>query len=194
MPIVRRGAATTPAPERVRQTAQFTDLALAPDGRKVAFIARGDVFAASAKDGGDAARVTASPEVESQPVWAPDSRRIAYVSARGAGQQIDLYDFARDTETAAHDAATTTDLSPVFSPDGKSIAFLRDRRELRVIDLATEQPNALLATGTFADTIDEPTPGLVAGRQVDRALRDRREGVHQRRSRRRCRRRRRRDR
>ena len=74
-PIVRRGAPTTPAPERVRQTAQFTDLALSPDGRKVAFIARGDVFAASAKDGGDAARVTASPEIESQPVWTPDSRQ-----------------------------------------------------------------------------------------------------------------------
>ena len=50
VPIVRRGAPTTPAPERVRQTAQFTDLALAPDGRKVAFVARGDVFAASAKE------------------------------------------------------------------------------------------------------------------------------------------------
>src|SRR5436190_19134556 len=47
VPIVRRGAATAPAPERTRQTSQFSDLALSPDGRKVAFIARGDVFAAS---------------------------------------------------------------------------------------------------------------------------------------------------
>jgi hypothetical protein len=76
VPIVRRGAATTPVPERVRQTNQFSDLALAPDGKKVAFIARGDVFAASAKDPGDATRVTTTPDLESQPVWAPDSRRL----------------------------------------------------------------------------------------------------------------------
>ncbi len=154
--IVRRGAPTTSAPERVRQTAQFTDLALAPDGRKVAFIARGDVFAASAKDSGDAARVTSSPEVESQPVWTPDSRKIAYASARGSGQQIYLYDFTTATERPLT-RGTTTDLSPVVSPDGKSIAFLRDRRELRVVDLESGAER-LLATGTFADTIDDPKP------------------------------------
>jgi len=154
--IVRRGAATAPAPERVRQTAQFTDLALSPDGRKVAFVARGDLFAASAKDGGDAARVTASAEIESQPVWTPDSRRIAYVSARGAGQQIYLYDFAAAKETALTSGGAT-DLSPVFSPDGKQIAFLRNRRELHVLDVAAGTDRTL-ATGTFADTIDDPTP------------------------------------
>ena len=55
-----------------------------PDGRKVAFVARGDVFAASARTAATPTRVTATPAIESQPVWAPDSRRLAYVSARGA--------------------------------------------------------------------------------------------------------------
>src|SRR5262245_48776118 len=54
VPITRRGVAASPAPERTRQTNQFSDLALSPDGKKVVFIARGEVFAASAKDGGDA--------------------------------------------------------------------------------------------------------------------------------------------
>ena len=65
--IARRGAPTTPAPVRVRETSQFQDLALSPDGKKVAFISRGDVFAASAKDPGDATRVTTTPALESQP-------------------------------------------------------------------------------------------------------------------------------
>jgi Tol biopolymer transport system component len=85
VPITRRGATTVAAPERVRQTASFEDLALSPDGRKVAFIARGDIFAASVKDAGDAARVTSTPELESQPVWSPDSRRLAYVSTSASG-------------------------------------------------------------------------------------------------------------
>src|SRR5687767_1420680 len=41
--IVRRGSAAAPAAERVRLTDQFQELALAPDGKKLAFVARGEV-------------------------------------------------------------------------------------------------------------------------------------------------------
>jgi len=156
VPITRRGVASSPAPERTRQTNQFSDLALSPDGKKVVFVARGDVFAASAKDGGDAARVTATQDIESDPVWAPDSRRIAYVAAREGTQQLRLYDFASSTETPLTSVAAT-DLGPVFSPDGRSIAFYRNRKELRVLDLASKQ-DRVIATGTFADTLDRPRP------------------------------------
>ena len=156
VPITRRGAATAAAPERVRQTSAFEDLALAPDGRKVAFVARGDIFAASIKDAGDAARVTSTPELESQPVWSPDSRRLAYVSTSSTGQRLYLYDFAT-AGVKPLTAAGAIDLSPVFSPDGKQIAFLRNRKELRVVDLASGAER-LLASGVFADTIDSPVP------------------------------------
>ncbi|MEZ5316092.1 MAG: S41 family peptidase [Vicinamibacterales bacterium] len=156
VPIVRRGAASSPVPERVRRTSQFRDLALSPDGKKVAFVVRGDVFAASAKDGGEAARVTDTAAIESQPVWAPDSRRLAFVAAHDEGQQIRLHDFGSG-ETVSLTPGDAVDLSPVFSPDGKTLAFLRDRRELRVIDLASHAETRL-ATGTFADTIDSPRP------------------------------------
>ena len=156
VPIARRGATLAPPPERLRLTSQFSDLALSPDGRKVAFVARGDIFAASAKEAGDAARVTTTPALESQPIWASDSRRLAYVSAREGGQQIYLYDFTTSAETALT-RGTATDLSPVFSPDGKRLAYLRDRRELHVLDLASAQDH-VVATGTFADTIRSPRP------------------------------------
>ncbi|HUL71815.1 MAG TPA: S41 family peptidase [Vicinamibacterales bacterium] len=156
VPITRHGAAAAPAPERTRQTNQFSGLALSPDGKKVVFAARGDLFAASAKDGGDAARVTSTPELESQAVWAPDSRRIAYVSARQSGQQIYLYDFGSSTETALT-AGSAEDLSPVFSPDGRAVAFLRNRKELHVLDVGSKQ-DRVMATGLFADTLDNPRP------------------------------------
>ena len=156
IPIVRRGSPASPAPERVRQTTRFQNLALSPDGRKLAFVVHGDVFAASAKDGGDAARVTSTEAIESQPAWAPDSRRLVYASARDGGQQIYLYDFTTSTETPLT-TGRATDLSPRFSPDGKTLAYLRDRHELRAIDLATKQ-DKVLATGTFADSVASPQP------------------------------------
>ena len=154
--ITRRGAPTTPVPERVRQTNQFQDLAVSPDGKKVAFIARGDVFAASASEGGDAMRITNTAAIESQPVWSADSRKLAYVSARDNAQHIYLYDVAAGAETALT-GGTAVDSSPVFSPDGKSLLYLRDRRDLRVIDLETKADRSI-ATGAFGDAIDTPLP------------------------------------
>ncbi len=156
VPIVRRGAPAMPVPERVRQTNQFSDLALSPDGRKVAFVARGDVFAAAARDGGDATPVTATATLESQPEWAADSRRLVYGSARDGGQQLYLYDFATNTETALT-TGPVVDVQPVFSPDGKSLAFVRDRHELRVIDLESKAER-LVSTGMFGDALDVPAP------------------------------------
>lgn len=156
LPVRLRGARAASVPERQRLTTGFTDLALAPDGRKVAFVARGILFAASAKEPGDATRVTTAPGIVSQPVWAPDSRRVAYVAAREGTQRIYVYDFAANRETALT-SSTGLDISPVFSPDGLHVAFLRDRRELRVLTLASNTER-VLAKGAFADAIDTPRP------------------------------------
>lgn len=154
--ITRRGVPTTPVPERVRQTNGFEDLALSPDGKKLAFIARGEVFAASTTDSGDAMRITNTAAIESQPVWSADSRTLVYVSARDNAQHIYQYDIATATETALTSGAAT-DLSPAFSPDGKSLLYLRDRRELHVIDLASKA-DRVVSTGAFGDAIDVPRP------------------------------------
>ncbi len=151
-----RGARSTPVPQRVRQTNAFSDLALSPDGRKVAFVARGMLFAASAKEPGDATRVTTTAGLISQPAWAPDSRQLVYVAVRGGTQNLYHFDFTSNVETRLT-TGTATDISPVFSPDGAQIAYLRDRRELRVLTLA-DKSDRTLATGMFADAIDTPTP------------------------------------
>ena len=82
--ISKRGVPPTAATEHVTLNNQFQDLSLSPDGRKVVFVARGEIWAASARDGGDAVRVTRSYARESQIEWTPDSRRIVYVSERDA--------------------------------------------------------------------------------------------------------------
>ena len=142
VPITRRGASTGPVIEHLTLNNQFQDLALSPDGRKVAFVARGEIFAASARDGGNAARVTNSLARESQIVWAHDSRRIVYVSERDQVPHLFLYDFTNNTETQLTRDALG-DSAPRFSPDGKSLAFVRDGKELRVMDVQTKQERSL---------------------------------------------------
>ncbi len=137
VPITLNGSASGPSIAHTAITT-YTDLALSPDARKIALIAQGEIFASSAKDGGDAHRVTFTPGAESQISWAPDSTRIVYLSPRDAVNHVFLYDFAQKKETQlTHDALP--DVGPRFSPDGKSIAFLRDRKEIRVYDVDAKQ-------------------------------------------------------
>ena len=132
--INRRGASSGPAVEHLRLTDQISELALAPDGKKIAFIVRGEIFAASSTDGGDAARVTFTPAEESQIAWSMDSRRLVYVSDRDGPGHLFLYDFGTNTETQLTRDQLSDD-TPHFSPDGKMIAFERGGEEIRVYDV-----------------------------------------------------------
>ena len=145
--ITRRGAPSTPEVNHLNLTTGFRDLVLSPDGRKAAFSAHGDVFAAASREGGQAARITQTPGNENEIAWSPDSRKLAYVSDRDGRYQIYLHDFASGSEARISDG-TGSDTAPVFSPDGKLLAFARDGRELRVFDLAAKQ-SRMLAKGYF---------------------------------------------
>jgi len=144
--ITRRGAPAGPGTEHLTLTSGLQELAVSPDGKKAAFVVRGEIFAANAKDGGDAARITNSPANESEVAWSPDSRRLVYVSDRDGATHLFLYDFATNTETQLTRTANANDNTPRFSPDGKLLAFERNGRELRILDLNSKQER-LLATG-----------------------------------------------
>src|SRR5436190_23008341 len=136
--ITRRGVPAGPAMEHLRLAEGSSELALSPDGKKAAFIVRGEIFAAAAADGGDAARVTNTPAEESQIAWSPDSRRLVYVSDRSGVAHLYLYDFGSGAETQLTNAPGADD-TPRYSPDGKMIAFERGGEEIRVIEVDSKR-------------------------------------------------------
>jgi len=148
IPIKLEGVAASPAIEHRRITDRFSDYALSPDGKKVAFIARGDIFAASAKEAGDAARVTNTAAAETHVTWSPDSKSIVYCSDRDGANHIFRYDFATEKETRLTSGDNADDAVPRFSPDGKLLAFQRNHRDLAVLDLASNQVRTI-ASGRF---------------------------------------------
>src|SRR6266508_494974 len=125
--VALRGAPAAAGIEHRAFNDQIQELALSPDGKKIAFTVHGEIFSASAKDGGDAIRITNTAGDEAELTWAPDSRRLAYMSDRDGTRHLFLYDFGSGRETQLTTGRGRDD-APQFSPDGKWIAFERDSR------------------------------------------------------------------
>ena len=147
VPITLRGAAAGPTNDHVTLTTGAQQLALSPDAKKVAFVVRGEVFAVSAKDGGDAARVTNNSAVDGQVAWAPDSKHIVYSSDRDGAWHLFQYDFVTRMETQLTRGAAN-DITPRFAPDGSLISYVHGPREIRVI-APDGSGDRLIASGYF---------------------------------------------
>lgn len=157
--ITLRGASSAAVVEHFRYSDQIRELELSPDGKKVAFVVRGEIFAASAADGGDAARVTKSVSNEFDVAWSADSKKLVYASNRNGNDQIFSYDFTTNTETQITNTKSN-DITPRFSPDGKHLAFQRDMNEIRVIDMATKT-DKVAAKGLFERPPINPSRPIV---------------------------------
>lgn len=145
--ITLRGAASSPMMERINLSSQVGELSLSPDGKKVAVISHGEVFAASSKDGGEAVRITNTVAPESNLAWSPDSKKLVYSSERGGAYEIFQYDFPTETETQLT-RGTNEDIAPSFSPDGKTLAFVRNARAIFTYNLETKVEKELCKTYT----------------------------------------------
>ncbi|MEO5589956.1 MAG: S41 family peptidase, partial [Gemmatimonadaceae bacterium] len=156
--IALRGAPASSVAEHQTLSTGYQQLALSPDAKKVAVVLRGDVYAANAKEGGEAARVTISAGNEDHLAWAPDSRRLAYSSDRDGASHIYVYDFGTRTERQLTTGAGN-EITPRWSPDGSRIAYSRNGRELHVMQADGSGDHAV-SRGHFSQ---EP---LVDGREV----------------------------
>lgn len=147
VPITLRGSAASPLSSTMDLSSRISEFDLSPDGKKVVVVARGEVFAATSKDGGDAVRVTKTVAPESFATWSSDSKKVAYASERSGKMQLFEYDFTSEKETQI--TKTGNDYSPVYSSDGKYIAFVRNAREIWVYDIKKKQEKKL--SGTYTD-------------------------------------------
>ncbi len=116
----------------------FAQTAVSPDGKKIAWVeelrdkngvdsGNSAIFATTIEGKTPASKITAAsvPRAEADIAWAPDSRRVAFISdALKPGQaQLYLEDAAGRAPKRLTDVKGTLS-SPKFSPDGKTIAAL----------------------------------------------------------------------
>ena len=129
------------------------EMSISPNGKEIAFIARGEVFVTSV---GEAftKRLTNTPEAERFVSWGPEGNSVVYSSERDGKWRVYKTEKVRAEEPFFY-ASTLLKETPVisnekdnylaeYSPDGKKLAFVEDRRTLKVIDVSTNESKTLL--------------------------------------------------
>ncbi|GMN04764.1 S41 family peptidase [Croceitalea sp. MTPC5] len=129
------------------------EMAISPNGKEIAFIARGEVFV-TAVEGGLTKRLTNTPEQERFVRFTPDGKKVAYASEREGKWRIYQTSKVRSEEPYFFAATLLKEevllqkdvdcYLPEFSADGTYMAFIEDRRTLKVLNLKTKEEITML--------------------------------------------------
>jgi tricorn protease len=129
------------------------EMEVSPDGKEIAFIARGEVFVTSVEES-FTKRITNTPEAERFVTWGPDGKSVVYSSERNGKWSIYKSEKVRKEEpfffastlikeTAVLENGKDNYLAK-YAPDGKTLAFVEDRRTLKVKDVKTGEEVTLM--------------------------------------------------
>ena len=143
-----------PEPSSQRRAITIAQVSISPDGKRLAWIDRGEIRVAPLANFDQSQPVTAASPggscTESDLAWSPDSAALAFLSdCADLGGQSDLYLSHLDGNPALRLSNLRGDVNALaFSPDGKRIAFL-------YVEGATRPVGALAAMDAPSGVIGE---------------------------------------
>ncbi len=129
------------------------EMAVSPNGKEIAFIARGEVFVTSV-DKSFTKRLTNTAENERFVAWGPKGESVIYSSERNGKWSVFKSEKVRKEEPFFYAATLVKETSLIsntldnylaqYSPDGKKIAFIEGRKTLKIKDIASNKETTLL--------------------------------------------------
>ncbi|MBL4624147.1 MAG: PD40 domain-containing protein [Flavobacteriales bacterium] len=132
---------------------QVSEMTLSPNGKEIAFVARGEIFV-TALDYSETKRITNTPEQERNISFSPDGRSILFAGERNESWNFYQVTLEREEEKFFYNATILKEepivvtaaetFQPSYSPDGKEVAFLEERVELKVLNIASKETRTVL--------------------------------------------------
>jgi len=113
---------------------------ISPDGERLVFGARGDIFTVPAKEG-ITRNITQSPGAHDRnSVWSPDGKYIAYISDQNGEDEIYIrHQDGSGTPVQLTKNADTYKFSIAWSPDSKKIIWNDKLFRLQYVDIETKE-------------------------------------------------------
>lgn len=134
-------------------------LDFSPDGKELAVVSHGDVFA-TLTDVGFSHRITNTPQQERGVSFSKDGRTMYYASERDGfwgiyrteltDKSAKYFSLSYSYKESLFTKAGETCFQPSVSPDGKWLAFLRDRCELVIKNTGTGEERSLLKDANYS--------------------------------------------
>jgi tricorn protease len=116
---------------------QFT---LSPNGERILFSARGDIFTVPYKSGVTRNLTHSSNANDRSPVWSPDGKSVAYLSDQSGEYEVYMMkQDGSDPPVQLTKDADTYKFSLKWSPDSKKILCNDQLFRLQIIDITTKQ-------------------------------------------------------
>ncbi len=141
-------------PEKIEKiSGDISEFALSPNGKEIAFIVRGEVFASSVETA-TTKRITNTPEQERSVSFSPDGKAILYASERNGSWNVYQTKIIREEEPYFYASTIlkeevvvetpAEEFQPSFSPDGKEVAYFEERTALKVINLESGESRLIM--------------------------------------------------
>ena len=147
-----------------RQTQAFQQFFQCTFQRKeIAFAVRGEIFVTSVEYN-TTKQITHTAANEMSPVFGSDNRTLVYVSERDGHWNLYEAKIARKEDPNFSNATVIEEKAlfpgndgiertyPTFSPDGKELAFIENRRQLKVMNLASKNVRTVTDGSKWPDT------------------------------------------
>ena len=128
---------------REQDTAQHTDYSIAPNGARVVFSARGDIFTLPAEHGNTRNLTQTSNADEDHPSWSPDGKSIAYTTDVSGEQQLAIRAAEGGPEKILTHFQHGYFYTPQWSPAGDHLILSDNEHRLWLVATAGGEPQQI---------------------------------------------------
>lgn len=127
-------------PKSINVSSRINSMTASPEGKRIIFEARGELFNVPVKEGYTENLTQSSGAFDQNPAWSPDGKHLAYWSDKGGEYEI----YLQRMDTIAPEQKLTNrnkgfGYRLYWSPDSKQIAYIDEKNDISIINVETKQ-------------------------------------------------------